>query len=195
MRTGDVHHIIVAENSPVVREGLLQVLCRITGIHVHAVAVSTLHSLDDMLRMRPFHMIFVSPDFCGGFNLPQFKLKHPDIPCVAIVSSLGQLSGVGSYSGFVTVCSSADEILQSVVKSREQCSARLSLPDTNVLSLREKEILVEIARGRSTKEIADRLSIAVYTVNTHRRNICQKLDIHSAAGLTVFAMANGLLEM
>ena len=67
--------------------------------------------------------------------------------------------------------------------------------DSNVLSLREKEILVEIAHGLSNKEIADRLNIAVYTVNTHRRNICQKLDIHSAAGLTVFAMANGLLDM
>lgn len=195
MRMGDVHHIIVAENSPVIREGLLQVLCRITTIHVHAVAVATLHSLDDMLRMRPFHMVFVSPDFCGGFNLPQFKLEHPDIPCVAIVSSLGQLEAAKAYTGFVTACSSVDEILQTVMKSREHTAPKSSPADTGILSLREKEILVEIARGRSTKEIADKLNIAVYTVNTHRRNICQKLDIHSAAGLTVFAMANGLLEI
>ncbi len=195
MRMSDVHHIIVAENSPIIREGLLQVLCRITGIHVHAVAVSTLHSLDDMLRMRPFHMVFVSPDFCGGFNLAQFKLKYPDIPCVAIVSSLSQLTAAKSYGGFVTTCSSVDEIMQTVMKSREQFTVKSPAADADVLSLREKEILVEIARGRSTKEIADRLNIAVYTVNTHRRNICQKLDIHSAAGLTVFAMANGFLEM
>lgn len=195
MKTSDIHHIIVAENSPVVREGLLQVLCRITSIHVHAVAVATLHSLDDMLRMRPFHMVFVSPDFCGGFDMARFKLEHPDVPCVAVVSNLGQLSGVESYNGFVTVCSSGEEILQAVVRSREAGARKSVSTDSNVLSLREKEILVEIAHGLSNKEIADRLNIAVYTVNTHRRNICQKLDIHSAAGLTVFAMANGLLDM
>ena len=82
-----------------------------------------------------------------------------------------------------------------MVRSRETGARKSVSTDSNVLSLREKEILVEIAHGLSNKEIADRLNIAVYTVNTHRRNICQKLDIHSAAGLTVFAMANGLLDM
>ena len=127
--------------------------------------------------------------------MARFKLEHPDVPCVAVVSNLGQLSGVESYNGFVTVCSSGEEILQAVVRSREAGARKSVSTDSNVLSLREKEILVEIAHGLSNKEIADRLNIAVYTVNTHRRNICQKLDIHSAAGLTVFAMANGLLDM
>lgn len=196
MRISNIHHIIVAEDNPIIREGLLQVLCRLTNIHVHAVAVATVHSLDDMLKLRPFHMVFVSPDFCGNFDVAQFKLKHPDIPCVGIISNISQLSQVGQYSGYITVCSTIDEISQAVLKSRE-LGGRKSAPalDTNVLSLREKEILVEIARGLSNKEIADKLNIAVYTVNTHRRNICQKLDIHSAAGLTVFALANGLMDV
>lgn len=195
MRISNIHHIIVAEESPIIRDGLLQVLCHITNIHVHAVAVATLHSLDDMLRMRPFHMVFVSPGFCGAFDVGQFKLKHPDVPCVAIVSSISQLSVVSAYNGYITVCSSVDEVSQAVLKARNVGGAKTQQVDTSMLSLREKEILVEIARGLSNKEIADKLNIAVYTVNTHRRNICQKLDIHSAAGLTVFAMANGLLDM
>lgn len=52
-----------------------------------------------------------------------------------------------------------------------------------------------IARGLSTKEIADRLNLSAHTVNTHRRNICAKLDIHSAAGLTIYAIIHNLVDI
>lgn len=51
-----------------------------------------------------------------------------------------------------------------------------------------------IARGMSNKEIADKLCISVHTVTTHRRNICSKLEIHSPAGLTIFAIIKGLKD-
>ncbi len=63
------------------------------------------------------------------------------------------------------------------------------------LSQREKEILVNVARGLSNKEIADRLCLSVHTVTTHRRNITQKLQIHSPAGLTIYAVVNGLINI
>ena len=62
------------------------------------------------------------------------------------------------------------------------------------LGKREKEIIACIARGMSNKEIAGRLCISVHTVATHRRNICSKLEIHSPAGLTVYAILNGLID-
>ncbi len=52
-----------------------------------------------------------------------------------------------------------------------------------------------MAKGWSNKEIADRLCISVHTVATHRRNICAKLAIHSSAGLTVYAILNGLVDL
>ena len=64
----------------------------------------------------------------------------------------------------------------------------------SALSQREKEIIICIARGMSNKEIADRLCISVHTVTTHRRNICAKLEIHSPAGLTIYAILNGLID-
>ncbi|MGM9864914.1 MAG: LuxR C-terminal-related transcriptional regulator [Muribaculaceae bacterium] len=63
------------------------------------------------------------------------------------------------------------------------------------LSNRECEVVACIARGLSTKEIADRLNLSAHTVNTHRRNICSKLDIHSAAGLTIYAIIHGLVDI
>lgn len=64
-----------------------------------------------------------------------------------------------------------------------------------LLGEREKEILKCVAKGLSNKEIADELCISVHTVTTHRRNICAKLDIHSAAGLTIFAILHNLVRI
>ena len=64
-----------------------------------------------------------------------------------------------------------------------------------VLSEREKEIIVQVVRGLSNKEIAEALFISVNTVMTHRRNIARKLQIRSAAGLTIYAIVNGLVNL
>lgn len=64
-----------------------------------------------------------------------------------------------------------------------------------LLGEREKEILSWVAKGKSNKEIASELFISVHTVTTHRRNICAKLDIHSTAGLTIFAILHNLVKI
>lgn len=68
-------------------------------------------------------------------------------------------------------------------------------PEVHNLSEREKDIIRNVARGLSNKEIADKLCLSPHTVATHRRNICAKLDIHSAAGLTIFAIIHHLLKV
>jgi DNA-binding NarL/FixJ family response regulator len=62
------------------------------------------------------------------------------------------------------------------------------------LTKREIEVLGHIARGLTNKEIADKLSLSFRTINTHRTNIMQKLDIHETAGLVRYAITLGLLE-
>lgn len=63
------------------------------------------------------------------------------------------------------------------------------------LGEREKDVLVCVARGMSNKETANALCLSVHTVTTHRRNISQKLQIHSTAGLIIYAIANGLIQL
>lgn len=63
------------------------------------------------------------------------------------------------------------------------------------LSDREKEVIVCVVKGMSNKEIAEHLFISVNTVMTHRRNISRKLSIHSPAGLTIYAIVNGLVNL
>ena len=64
-----------------------------------------------------------------------------------------------------------------------------------VLTDREREVLQMIAEGKSTKEIADDLSVSVKTVETHRRNIMEKLDLHSVAELTKYAIREGITSV
>ena len=72
-------------------------------------------------------------------------------------------------------------------------TSRAESADT--LSDREKEVIVEVVKGLSNKEIAENMFISVNTVMTHRRNISRKLNIHSPAGLTIYAIVNGLVKL
>lgn len=68
-------------------------------------------------------------------------------------------------------------------------------PRLELLSPREREIVAQIALGRSNKEIADALCLSVHTVTTHRRNITAKLKLHSVAAITIFAVINHLVDL
>jgi DNA-binding NarL/FixJ family response regulator len=61
-----------------------------------------------------------------------------------------------------------------------------------VLSAREREVLQLIAEGRSTREVAAALNVSIKTIETHRRQIMEKLDIHSVAELTKYAIREGI---
>lgn len=65
---------------------------------------------------------------------------------------------------------------------------------TNVLTPREKEVLIGVATGETNKEIAARLGISHRTVETHRESLMAKLDVRTVAGLTKLAMEEGLVE-
>ena len=92
----------------------------------------------------------------------------------------------------------AIRILEQRAKD-DDVSARISsmikkAEATESISEREREIIVCLVQGMSNKEIASKLFISVNTVMTHRRNISRKLQIHSLAGLTIYAIANSLID-
>jgi len=76
--------------------------------------------------------------------------------------------------------------------NRRQPASSAGKPE---LTSREKEIIKWIARGLSNKEIAEKLFVSIHTITTHRRNICAKLDIHSAAALTIYAIIHKFVDV
>ena len=97
---------------------------------------------------------------------------------------------------FADHCAIEDDILRPALTKQESHSHRRhQQQETEELSDREKDVLVQVVRGLSNKEIADVLCISTHTVITHRKNIARKLNIHSTAGLTIYAIVNKLVDI
>jgi DNA-binding NarL/FixJ family response regulator len=65
----------------------------------------------------------------------------------------------------------------------------------DVLTPREREVIQLVAEGKTTKEVATALSLSVKTAETHRTNLMRKLDLHSVAALTLYAVRNGIVQI
>ena len=86
-----------------------------------------------------------------------------------------------------------DEITKTIMKSYQKNKV-FDNPSDVALSEREKEIVALIANENTTQEIAEKLFISPYTVDTHRKNILSKLDVKNAAGIMKFALQTGIIK-
>lgn len=113
----------------------------------------------------------------------------------AIISVMNDLFDI--EQDFFTHCSIEDEILAPAMELEKKRNAHKTEDTSNQeeLSDREKDVLVQVVNGLSNKEIADVLCISAHTVITHRKNITRKLNIHSTAGLTIYAIVNHLVDL
>ena len=96
---------------------------------------------------------------------------------------------------FADHCAIEDDILRPALRCQPAVNRRHQLPQTEDLSEREKDVLIQVVKGLSNKEIADVLCISMHTVISHRKNIARKLNIHSTAGLTIYAIVNKLVDL
>ena len=97
---------------------------------------------------------------------------------------------------FADHCAIEDDILRpAMTKIQPHTHRRHQMPETEELSDRERDVLIQVVRGLSNKEIADVLCISMHTVISHRKNIARKLNIHSTAGLTIYAIVNKLVDL
>ena len=96
-------------------------------------------------------------------------------------------------------CAIEDEIMLPAIAKAENNKQKTAINEQKTeigeLSNREKDVLVQIVNGLSNKEIADKLCLSTHTVMSHRKNIARKLNIHSTAGLTIYAIVNGIVEI
>lgn len=96
-------------------------------------------------------------------------------------------------------CAIEDEIMLPALARTKQLLSRKTNTELNTdqeeLSSRELDVLIQIVKGLSNKEIADALCLSTHTVMSHRKNIVRKLNIHSTAGLTIYAIVNGIVNL
>ncbi len=121
---------------------------------------------------------------------------HISYPLISVMSDLWH-----TEQDFSDHCAIEDDILRPALaaarRSREKMARtrKSTYDNSEELSDREKDVLVQVVKGLSNKEIADVLCISTHTVISHRKNIARKLNIHSTAGLTIYAIVNKLVDI
>ena len=189
--------IVIAETSVIIRSGLTAVLKRIPNLNAHPIVVSSPESLQNYIHMHPADIIIINPTFGGWFDLPAFKAEHgkSGIKYIAMVCSVIDNNILKEYDENFAMCDDIDVITSKINHLLHTEEEEEKDSEQETLSQREKEIITCVVKGMTNKAIADKLYLSIHTVITHRRNIARKLQIHSPAGLTIYAIVNKLVEL
>jgi len=202
--------VVIVDDHPMVAEGIQSILdsyddvdvCATLTSGAEAVAYLKTHTVDVVL------MDLNMPNI-GGLTATEMVLESKPDTRILILSmhdSPEYISTALSHGarGYVLKDVPTEEIktaIDTVMRGeRYLCTgAQGSLEpiedgDREPLTSREQTVLLQLAQGKSNKEVALELNISVRTVETHRKNIKRKLDISSTAGLTRYAIEHGVLQ-
>lgn len=195
MKSQEIIHIAVAETSMIVRSGLVAVLKRLPDLNVQTVEITSIEGLQHCMEAHQPEILIVNPQFEGWFDLEAFKQQYArqDMKIVSLICTVVDANQLKGYDESINLFDDLDAVAHKISTLMNVNEEEDS--DQNSLSQREKEIIGCVVSGMTNKEIAEQLFISVHTVITHRRNITRKLQIHSAAGLTIYAIVNKLVEL
>jgi two-component system nitrate/nitrite response regulator NarL len=208
--------LILVDDHPVVRRGITACLSRHENLQILGEAADGREALQKAKELSP-DIVLMDIDMPNMNGLAATEVLRKEMPHikVLILSMYSQSEYVlriiqSGARGYVLKEANPDDLakaLETVYNGELFFSpevARVALnqyvrgggeaPQSH-LTLREKEVLTQIAEGLSNKEIAWRLGVGVRTIETHRERIMRKVNIHSVAGLTKYAITRGLVTI
>jgi DNA-binding NarL/FixJ family response regulator len=201
--------VMIVDDHPMVAEGIQSILESYDDLTVVGclsngrAAIEQFEALDPDVILMDLNMPEV-----GGLSATEIVLERRPGTRIVILSMHDNPEYISSAlshgaMGYILKDVPTDEIklaIDSVMRGEKYlCTgARGSIEpksgDTEALTEREQTILLQLAQGKSNKDVALILDISVRTVETHRKNIKRKLGISSTAGLTRYAMEHGVLQ-
>ncbi len=195
MKSRDVINIAVAESSMIVRTGLISVLKHLSDLNIQTLEVTSMEGLQLCMESHRPDILIVNPMFDGWFNVEEFKRHYEthEMKLVSLICTVVDSNMLKGYDDSINLFDDMDTLSSKISVMMNVSDEEDS--DQETLSQREKEILGCVVKGMTNKEIAEKLYISVHTVITHRRNITRKLQVHSAAGLTIYAIVNKLVDI
>ncbi len=213
--------LLIADNSVLIREGFKALLAGINDFTVVAEA-SSANELSEKIRLFKPDVVIVDTHslFITANDIKSIKKTNKNIGFLAITALLPKQeinsileAGVNSY--LLKDCDK-EEIIEAIHKTNTNqrflcgkivdvlmAEAEINITPAYVKNLscagisvtdRESDIIRLIAEGLSNKQIADKLCLSTHTVNTHRKNIMNKLGVNNTAGVVLFAVRNNILE-
>jgi DNA-binding NarL/FixJ family response regulator len=211
--------IVLADDHKIVRDGLKKLLEKHDELLVVGEAEDGRGSLRLVKDLKPDVVIMdvAMPDLNGIEATRQLTAERKDLRIVALSMHserkfVTEMLKAGASAYLLKDC--AFEELETAIRTVVQGKIYLSPAiagvvienfvrnaphaDKSVFSLlsdREREVLQLMSEGKTTKDIASHLNVSIKTVETHRTNIMSKLDIHSIAELTKYAIREGLTSL
>lgn len=213
MSADTIASLLIVDDHPMVIAGLQQLLSGIDFVAVTATATSAIDAMAQ-LKAIPTDIVLLDinlPDINGIDLCKKIKTTFPDIKIVGL-STFSERSYIlrmidNGASGYLIKSASVEEIekaLRTVLDGNLYLSLSMEhmlKPSTGLqvgalpaLTRREKEVLQLIADGKTNAQIAQELFISPLTVDSHRKNLLTKLDVHNTAGLIRLAIEQHLLD-
>ena len=164
---------------------------------VQPIELLSIEALHDCVRTQCPDMLIVNPAFGDYFDIGKFReeTSGKKIRVIALVTSFVDASLLSKYDESISIFDDLERLSKKISGLLNVPSEEEELESQDALSQREKEIVICVVKGMTNKEIAEKLFLSIHTVITHRRNISKKLQIHSAAGLTIYAIVNKLVTL
>jgi DNA-binding NarL/FixJ family response regulator len=206
--------ILVADDHAVVRQGLGRILAAEADMEVVAEAANGREVLERAEELKPDVVIMdvAMPELNGIEATRSLLVASPQIRVLAVSMHkeavyVREMLRAGARGYLIKDAHESDlvEAVRAVWMGQGYISPAVAdsvLVDyrkhvadpVERLTVREREVLQLIAEGKTNKEIAAQLGLSVYTVDAHRGNIMEKLNLRSAAEIVRFAMRNGLID-
>jgi len=202
--------VVIVDDHPMVTEGIQSILEGYDDIEVIAALACGQDIIDRIGDLAPDVVLLdLNMPGIGGLSTTEIVLERRPGTRILILSMHDSPEYIASAlshgaSGYVLKDVPVDEIKRAIdavmAGQRYLCTgaqgslAPFSAPEREQLTNREQTILLQLAQGKSNKEVAVALDISVRTVETHRKNIKRKLGISSTAGLTRYALEHGVLQ-
>jgi DNA-binding NarL/FixJ family response regulator len=209
--------VLLAEDHPIVRKGIITFLSQHPKLEVVGEARDGNEAVKKAKELTPDIVLMdIDMPHLNGFAVTEMLRDQLPETKVILLSAYSGTQYVprilqSGARGYLSKQASSEEMLTAIEMIATGDTyfgaeiSRLALnqlvgkngdaADASRLTDREREIIILIAEGLSNKEIGVRLDIGTRTVETHRERIMRKLNIHSTAGLTTFAVANGLVPL
>jgi DNA-binding NarL/FixJ family response regulator len=211
--------ILIADDHKILREGLRSLLEKQSTFAVVAEAEDGLTAFEGVKKHKPdIAILDIGMPGLNGIEVTR-KIRSETTETRVIALSMhadrrfvmgvleaganGYLLKDSAFAELVTAVMAvakgkmylSPSIAETVIKSSLEKLDRGKQASSVLLSGREREVLQMIAEGKSTKEISFKLFVSTKTVETHRKQIMDKLNIHTVAGLTKYAIREGLTSL
>ena len=190
-----IYTFIIAETAPVILHGFIECVKSFSEFNIKVIEVNTKDSLFKTISTEKIDLLIVNPTFSGLLHPDEIRKSsiNTDIKIFAIEISKLNRATLSLYDDHLHVTDDLNDIKSKIMSAIK--IENVENEEKENLSLREKEIISYIVKGFTNHEIADKLFLSVHTVMTHRKNIARKLQIHSATGLTIYAIVNKIVDL